>query len=201
MKLYLLRHGETDRNIEHLIQGQEDIPLNEKGLEQAREARKMVEEKGFVFDLCYSSPLSRARRTGEIVSGLPEEKIIIEPRLKEMNFGVLEGTVFSPFTGGPGSLADPVHYQVPEGGEDFKDVAARTGSFVDELLEKRPAESILIASHGAAIRSILLHLGMIDLAGFWDFRIGNCAIIILETTADGRYEMKDMIQGQVLDLP
>lgn len=197
MKLYLLRHGETAMNRQHLLQGQSNIPLNENGLREAEEARKMVGEKGFKFDLCYSSPLIRALKTGEIVSGLPKGRIILEPRIIEMNFGVLEGKPFSLFDGGPGSISDPAHYNVPEGGENFTDVAARTGSFVDELLIKRPADNILVASHGAAIRSILLHLGMIDLDGFWRFRIGNCAIIILED-AGGHYEMKDMIQGTVL---
>lgn len=197
MKLYLLRHGETAMNRRHLLQGQSNIPLDEKGIMQAREAHETIRKMGLHFDRCYSSPLIRALKTCEIAADMPEDQIFIEPRIIEMNFGVLEGHPFSLFDGGPGSISDPVHYNVPEGGENFTDVAARTGSFVDELLRTRPAENILVASHGAAIRSILLHLGMIDLAGFWRFRIGNCAIIILED-AGGHYEMRDMIQGSLL---
>ena len=91
MRLYLLRHGQTDWNAAHKLQGQTDVPLNETGLKQAREEAKRREEAGITFDRVFSSPLSRAKETARIVSGLPEEEIQTDPRIMEMSFGVDDG--------------------------------------------------------------------------------------------------------------
>ena len=66
MKLYLVRHGETSWNIERKVQGQTDIPLTETGVRQAEKVRE--ELKDVAFDICYCSPLMRAKRTAEIVT-------------------------------------------------------------------------------------------------------------------------------------
>jgi broad specificity phosphatase PhoE len=63
---YLVRHGETDWNKQRIIQGQEDIPLNETGIQQAENAAKLM--KSIPFDLAYSSDLMRAKRTTEIIA-------------------------------------------------------------------------------------------------------------------------------------
>ena len=68
MKVYVMRHGETDWNARHLFQGQVNTSLNEKGREQARKARERVRELGLSFDCVYSSPIDRAAQTIEIVS-------------------------------------------------------------------------------------------------------------------------------------
>ena len=66
----MLRHGETDVNLARKLQGQQDFPLNETGIRQAEAVRREAEAEGLVFDRVYTSPLSRAVRTAEIVSGL-----------------------------------------------------------------------------------------------------------------------------------
>ena len=67
MKIYLIRHGETDWNLEQRLQGATDIPLNENGLELARETAKGLQD--VPFDVVYTSPLTRARQTAEIIRG------------------------------------------------------------------------------------------------------------------------------------
>ena len=89
MKLYLVRHGETSWNIERKVQGQTDIPLNETGVRQAEKVRE--ELKSVAFDICYCSPLIRAKRTAEIVAD-GRVDIVIDENLKERGFGELEGT-------------------------------------------------------------------------------------------------------------
>ena len=88
--LYIMRHGKTDWNAVHRLQGSEDIPLNEEGRQMARDARKKYGD--LRFDICYCSPLQRAQETAEIFlegSGTP---ILTDDRLREMGFGMYEGT-------------------------------------------------------------------------------------------------------------
>ena len=89
MKLYMMRHGETSWNKIRRIQGQSDIDLNEAGREAARLTSKAL--KDFRFDAAYTSPLSRARETGEIVLAGRDIPLIEDERLKEANFGPYEG--------------------------------------------------------------------------------------------------------------
>ncbi len=91
MHLYIMRHGETDDNTRRVLQGQKDNPLNERGRQQALRAKE--ELSGILFDRVYSSPLIRAVETAVLATGRPREEIILEERLKEISFGVLEGTV------------------------------------------------------------------------------------------------------------
>ena len=87
-QIYFLRHGQTNNNKEGRMQGRVDIPLNEVGRAQARCAAQRL--KGIGFDAVYSSPLSRAVETAQIVTGLPVQEINIEPRAIELGFGIWE---------------------------------------------------------------------------------------------------------------
>lgn len=87
--LYIMRHGKTDWNAKHKLQGHADIPLNEEGRQMAEKARE--EYDGPVFDVCYCSPLVRAKETAEIFLKGTHTPIIADPRLIEMSFGVYEG--------------------------------------------------------------------------------------------------------------
>ena len=71
MKIYLTRHGQTDWNKQHLMQGRSDLPLNETGRLQAGEIRRKLE--GISFDAVYASCLKRAVTTASLISGYPEE--------------------------------------------------------------------------------------------------------------------------------
>lgn len=203
MKLYIIRHGETDLNKAHLLQGQVDIPLNETGRWEAREAASHILKWGWQFDMAYSSPLGRALETCQIVvrgsqqKTLGKDDIITDPRLKEINFGVNERMPFDLTRFVPGSMTDTLHYNVPQGGESFQQVVARTGDFLQELCRTKPGENILIAAHGGAIRCMLISIGALDLEHFWGHRIGNCGIHVLELRG-GRLELTRMIQGVVL---
>ena len=77
--LYILRHGKTDWNAAHKLQGKTDIPLNEEGINMAHDAAK--ECRDIHFDVCYSSPLIRAKQTAEIVLEGRDIPIITDSRL------------------------------------------------------------------------------------------------------------------------
>ena len=96
MLIYIIRHGETDLNAAGVLQGWYDQPLNDSGRFLAAETGKKL--KGVRFDGCFSSPLKRAAETAEILlreSG-NEIPVIYDDRLKEMSFGVKEGSRLSP---------------------------------------------------------------------------------------------------------
>ena len=171
---YIVRHGETDYNRKQLIQGMTDIPLNEAGREQARQARMALDEKGITFDHFFSSPLCRAVETAKMLFGKEEEPVIV-PELTEMNFGIWEG---HSYVNGPLEILvlnkKPAEYVAPEGGESFPEMFVRLGGFFEKLKQSDLEGNILIASHGMAIRGILALLRNTPVERIWDQRIGNC---------------------------
>ena len=90
MKIYIIRHGQTDWNVNKIIQGQKDIELNNTGEEQARNQIKIFNE--YNFDLIISSTLKRAQKTAQIINSEKNVDIIYDDRLRERNFGDYEGT-------------------------------------------------------------------------------------------------------------
>ena len=87
MKLYIVRHGETDWNKNKMMQGNTDVPLNQNGINQALNISKFLEDK--TIDVCYSSPLSRAYETAKLITN--NGNIIIDKRLEERELGEFEG--------------------------------------------------------------------------------------------------------------
>lgn len=88
MLIYIVRHGLTEWNKLKKLQGIADVPLAEEGILLAEKREKL---SGVKFDICFTSPLSRARQTAERVLGKRDVPIIPDKRIQEINFGVLEG--------------------------------------------------------------------------------------------------------------
>ena len=94
LKLVLVRHGQSEWNLENKFTGWTDVELSEKGVQEAKEAGKALKEKGFTFDVAYSSVLKRAEDTLDyILKELDEENIEIKRswRLNERHYGALQG--------------------------------------------------------------------------------------------------------------
>ncbi len=161
MKLWLIRHGQTDMNLEKRMQGLSDIPLNETGREQARRAAETV--KDVSFDVVFASPLKRAVETASILSGFPEEKIIRDERLIEANFGKYEGRHYH-YMGLPMTLywALPEVFPAPRGVESIASMVKRSTSFIEMLEEQvksgngllSPESRVLVSCHGGIIRAL-----------------------------------------------
>lgn len=90
MNLYVVRHGQTDWNIEGRIQGSTDIELNSTGIDQAKQTAELL--KNINFDIIYSSPLKRTFETSKIINTYHNINIIKDNRIIERNFGDFEGT-------------------------------------------------------------------------------------------------------------
>ena len=96
LRLILVRHGETDWNVEHRFQGQSDQPLNAKGHEQAKAVATRLQDS--VIDLVISSPLQRALETANAIAAHLNLTVQCDDRLKERHFGVLEGEHYANWT-------------------------------------------------------------------------------------------------------
>ena len=130
MIVYFIRHGETDFNKRCLIQGMSDIPLNDKGIQQAGNAAEWFEKQNITFDRVFASPLVRARKTAAIVSGRTFEEVQPDARIREMDFGVDEGKPYSLIK----DLFDaPESYIPPEGAESIEELPLNLFDAVKEL--------------------------------------------------------------------
>lgn len=195
MKLFMLRHGETDWNKAHRFQGQIDIPLNDWG----RELAQITANKWPIidYDRVYCSPLIRAQETAHIVlNGRPElDHIITDPRITEFGFGPCEGKIIDEESQNPDSpmynmLHHPELYVPVEGAESFQDLVNRAHDFLtDEILPlEGKCENVLIVAHGALIRALVCAAGLKTIAGFWDVRYFNCCLTTLDVTS-GSFSM------------
>lgn len=192
MTVYLIRHGETDLNKQKMLQGRSNIELNEYGRELAEitgQALKDVE-----FDYVYSSPLIRALDTAKLLLGDREVAIITDSRIQEISFGVYEGLSYHP---DHHTIPDkdfinffdaPERYKVPENGESFEEVIERTGDFWRELTEnpRHENKTILISTHGCALKAILANINYTPIAKFWGEGVHkNCAVTIVRISDNG----------------
>lgn len=180
--LYIMRHGKTDWNAKGLLQGRTDIPLNEEGIAMALNASETY--KDVHFDICFCSPLSRAKETARIVLGTRTIPIEYDERLVEMGFGIYEGQPYSlnkPTGPAAEFFMHPERYSgVPEG-ESTDDLFKRTGSFLEEKIYPLLKENkdILIVGHGAMNSSIVCQVKNIPTEDFWSTGIENCKLIKL----------------------
>lgn len=161
--LYLIRHGETDWNLEGRLQGAKDIPLNDLGRIQAAEAaRRLREIQPWFQDLDFvSSPMSRARETMEILRGelgLHAHTYRQDERLREITFGTWEGLTWREVT-----AADPDRARareqdkwgyVPPGGESYRMLLQRVGPWFDSIERDTAA-----VCHGGIARALMVHAG------------------------------------------
>ena len=170
--LYIIRHGRTDWNDLHKLQGGTDIPLNAAGRQMAEEAREKYRE-------------IRARETAEILLRGRNIPILTDDRLREMGFGEYEGLANS------FSIPDcPINilFQHPEqytesigGAETFAELFARTKSFLEEKIEPltEKGKNVLIVGHGAMNRSIISQIRQTPIEDFWTIPGDNCEMIRL----------------------
>jgi broad specificity phosphatase PhoE len=159
-KIYFIRHGETDWNLEGRLQGQRDIPLNDVGRVQAEEAaRKLQALVPHVEDLAYvASPMTRTRETMEILRrtlGLHPEVYKLDERLVELTFGSWEGMTWKEVRKAEPALAalreqDKWHYAPPGGGESYAMLVDRIRPILGDL-----TRDTVIVAHGGVARAFL----------------------------------------------
>ena len=180
--IYVIRHGQTKLNNAKLLQGRSDLPLNETGMEQAREAGRWLADQGVSFQRVYSSPLVRAIQTAELVA--PGVPVVADDRLIEMDYGPYEGSdLQNPAPEIIEFFSDFVHNPAPDGMEQLSEVVARTGEFVEEL--KGTSDNVLISTHAIAMKGILEYLTPTSHGSYWSKYVGNCEVYVIDSTANG----------------
>ena len=191
MKIYLVRHGETDWNKMGRLQGQCDVQLNEYGISLAEKTADGL--AGVPFDAAFSSPLCRAAETARIILGKRNTPLYLDDRLKEIGFGVMEAADYNLARQNKEHpvykfFKTPADYQPPEGGESFERLYARSAEFLREkiLPLEGKLETVLIVGHGAMNRSILNPLAGVPLEDFWRIAMPNCAVSLLSLES-GRF--------------
>lgn len=207
MKIYLVRHGETDWNKERKIQGQVDIPLNAFGIHLAEETAKGLRD--IPFDICFSSPLGRAKDTARIILDGRDVPIVEDLRIQEMEFAQYEGRCCSPQNWDvPDSFRDffehPERFVPAVGGEDFADMKERTGEFLSWLFAQKQYEDshILVTTHGAALAGLLNNIKGEPLQQYWGIGVHkNCGVTEVEVTdgiprilSENRVYYKDQVK-------
>ena len=176
MKLYTVRHGETEWNVVNRVCGRSDIPLTEVGVKQAGETAKNLKESHIDFVLV--SPMLRARQTADVICaelGLSYEEDV---RLLEQDYGIYEG----------GYRFDEEYLRCKrnffynfETGESTAQLAHRVFGFLDELKEKYADKSVLLVCHGGVCRMVHMYFHYLDNEAFWLYRIPNAGVHAYDT--------------------
>lgn len=186
MKVYLLRHGETEGNVRGSYSGVTDTPLTDLGKQQAVDAHLRFED--IEFDVVLSSPLSRAHDTARVFT---DSKIQIHDGLKEMNFGIFENLTYDEINERYPDEAKKWQettkgYTFPEG-ESLDGFYDKVVKVYYEILDNYDVENLLIVAHSGVIKSILAAEIAEGFESFWKFKIDNCKVAIIEYSDDYRY--------------
>lgn len=147
MKVFLIRHGQTDWNLQGRFQGREDIELNENGILQAEACGEAI--KGEKFKAVITSPLVRAKKTAEIIADkLGIKQVIIDEGIIERDFSKVSGMT-------PRERETFYASGEPDDKEPWEDLCSRMLSTIKKYGEQFQDDNIIMVSHGASINAVL----------------------------------------------
>lgn len=173
MELYVTRHGQTNGNVERIMDGcKRDIPLNEKGISQAEMTRELL--KNTKFDLIICSPLIRTKQTMEIIN-VNNFPVIYEPRVLERDCGEFTGKSFDGLDRDLyWNYNDTTKYKEAE---SIKDFFKRIYDYLDYIKEVYKDKTILIVSHGGVSKAINCYFNGIPADGnLQNLELKNCEV-------------------------
>ena len=182
-----MRHGLTEFNEDRRFMGSSDIELSAAGRRQAEGLRDyLADEK---IDAAYSSDLKRTMEMAEIILTGRELDIIACPELRECDYGSCEGLTFGEINNRYPKVAEmcidfTLELAFPEG-ECFTDFFERTSRFIERLREHGQSETVLISSHSGPIKILLCRLLEISDDHWWQLRVSNASLSIMETSPRG----------------
>ena len=166
-KLVIVRHGQSEWNLENKFTGWVDVELTPKGVEEGKAAGELLKKEGYKFDQAFSSVLKRANNTlGFILEGIDQTDIQItkDKDLNERHYGDLQGKnkaeVAKEFGDAQVKIWRRSFDTPPPNGESLKDTAARTIPYFEKNIEPllKEGKDILIVAHGNSLRSIMMHV-------------------------------------------
>lgn len=189
-ELWLVRHGQTDWNLEGRYQGQSDVPLNQTGRRQACLLCERL--AGTSFDAIYSSDLQRAAETARAAAQCLGLQVTLDPRLREINQGEWEGRLIADIRRRYADefafrKVDPLTARAP-GGESVMEVAARLAAAADDIAAAHPGQRVLVVSHGLALATLFCQSCGLDLSTAYDNIADNATPVIITWDVLARVE-------------
>ena len=194
--IYMIRHGQTDMNIQRRLQGRMDTPLNDAGRAQAEAAARWLKGRGVRFDRVISSPLRRAVDTARILAG-EDIPLRTDERLMEIDCGPWEGAdLRDPAPELDAFFSNIFLHPAPEGMESLEHVTERLGEFLRGLsTEISPEETVLVSTHAIALKGALTCLDPLPDGGWWNYPVHNCCGYAF-TFENGAYTKPEEINTQ-----
>jgi alpha-ribazole phosphatase len=184
--LYLIRHGATEGNHEKRYKGSIDVPISQEGIEQVRRTAEFIraELQGGSLSAVYSSPLSRALNSAELIAAPYGLEPVVDDNLRERHFGIWEGMTFAEIREKypvefKGWADNPLEHS-PVEGESSIAVRDRIVPAVEEIVSRHSDEEIAIVAHGGVNRVILCHLLGMPLEYMFRIEQDNAAVSIIK---------------------
>ena len=202
--LVLVRHGQSEWNLENLFTGWKNVGLTPLGVEQARNAGRLLREQGVQFDVAFTSVLLRAEETCRLVLeelGQSHLETLHDQALNERDYGDLVGMNKDAARKRWGD--EQVHlwrrsYDVrPPNGESLKDTVARVlPYYVDKILPRvMQGQRVLVAAHGNSLRSLVLVLDNLTPKTIPDVELGTGVPLVYHLNADTTVAHKDVLKN------
>ena len=192
-RLVLLRHGESQWNLENRFTGWVDVPLSPKGIEEAKQAGEKL--RGFTFHRAFTSVLTRANETLRLVleaigqTTIPIEK---DKALNERMYGDLQGLNKAETAKKYGDAQVKIwrrSYDVkPPGGESLKDTAERALPYYEKMIKPclLQGETIIIAAHGNSLRALVMELDQLSKEEVLELNIPTGVPLLYELDDSGK---------------
>ena len=169
LTLYIVRHGETEWNIENKLQGWMDSALTNKGIEHSLRLQKRLEP--VYFQHIYASPSGRAIHTANLIKGLQNIEVKTDENLKEIHLGSWEGKTHDEV-----KLNEPERYDhfwnaphlyVADTGETFEQLQQRVDNFLSSIVTEHTEGNILVVTHTVFIKMLLANVKQLPISELW----------------------------------
>lgn len=196
-KIYIVRHGQTEWNVQKRLQGHKDSPLTKLGIQQAEWTRDYM--KDIPIDIIYSSTTGRAYKTAQIIRGDRDIPIIAEDDLREINMGNWEGRKVSDIEKEEPEMFycfwNAPHLYKTTTGETYLDVQKRALKVVKNIMNLHRGKTVLIVTHTTTLKLIMAYFEGRPLSKLWDLPyIHPCSINMVEIKDD---EWKIRLHGDI----
>ena len=185
--IYLVRHGQSQWNVENLMQGKTSgVPLTKTGIKQARDLNQRF--KAVKFAAIFSSDLLRARQTAQIVAYQRQLAVVTTRALRERSFGDYEGMTLAKYEEELREMLDKFHglndaekfkFKFPHKIEGIGTTVNRVITWLREVSVAYAGKKVLVVAHGGVLRLLLIHLGYGSYKELPPFSIANTGYVVL----------------------
>jgi len=177
-EINLIRHGETDWNVEEIFRGQADIQLNEIGTKQAQLVSSYL--RNTPIEAVYSSPLKRALKTAEMIADPHNIDVMASNELIDLDYGEWQGlphevvknkyeTLYQEW------MKTPHLVRIPKG-ESLGDIRKRAVSLIEQVVAEHEGSTVALVSHRVILKVLICALLGLDNSHFWNIKVDTCGI-------------------------